>query len=64
MDQDGLSIMVRTPEGSAPAGPDVKIDRPIDMPAGETTLLTLHSLLRERFVVLALGHCVKLELGP
>src|SRR5512135_3273309 len=62
-DQDEFSIMVPTPKGLEPAGSDVKIDMPVDTPAGETALVTLHSPVGERFVVIALGHGVKLELG-
>ncbi len=42
----------------------MKIDMPVDMPAGETTLLTLHSSEGEYFVVFAPDQSIKFELGP
>jgi hypothetical protein len=63
-DEREFSIMVRTPEGLEPAASDVRIDVPVDMPAGETALLTLHAAAGERFLVMAPGQGVRFELGP
>ena len=58
-----FTIMVRTPDGLKPAGPAVRIDVPVDLPAGETAPLTLHSSEGDRFVVFALRQGIKFELG-
>jgi hypothetical protein len=62
--EDAFSIMILTPEGLKPAGPGVSITLPIDIPAGETALLTLHCTEGRHFVVLVPGQSLKFDLEP
>jgi hypothetical protein len=62
--QDEFSIMISTPEGLRDAGPAVRIDMPVDLPAGETAPVTVHSNEADHFVVLAPRQGLRFELVP
>ena len=62
--ENEFSIMISTPEGLRDAGPAVRIDVPIDLPAGETAPVTVHSNEADHFVVLAPRQGLRFELGP